>query len=107
MTNSRLVTIEYARTMIECENCGVTAPKHPWPSGWSSCGRSRRLIVEGRKGATAAHWCSSCGYRIRDEPNPTDKEINDIRQRLLELRETASHDGKWSARREGLVPMRQ
>ena len=123
--NERLFTKAELRNLMMCEVCGVTAPKRPWPAGWSGCGRSRRFLYsDATDPSILAHWCPLHQHSNRYEANPTVGELRKLRAQVLEAEHVAAQPEpeivqepaeqaepeqptiKWSARREGLVPMR-
>lgn len=127
---SKLYIHAELRNVMICEACGVTAPKRPWADGWVGNGRSRRAIFRDTIDPTVgAHWCPAHVRGYAKGENPSIRELRDLRERLLEAERSAEQPKsepqieqaaipdpvleaaeetpviKWSARREGLVPM--
>ncbi len=77
-----LIDKSIARAMAVCEGCQKELPARPWPEGWTQYGRSRIRISPDR-GMFSAWWCPTCQSSDRaDRPNPTQKEIADLRRNL-------------------------
>lgn len=124
--NTRLVTREEARNWMECDHCGLRVPAKPWPRDWTGCGISRRRVLrDAKQASTPAYWCPEHQDQISDTPNLKERDLRAIRDRLVaeesvgasaatpvesELKpemepEPEQPTIRWSARREGLVPM--
>lgn len=103
---THMVTRAELREWLVCDECGLQVQVVPWPEGWVGCGMSRRRVYRDCKQAgIPAYWCPQHSDGFTRHTNPKEKELQVIRDRLLEAERQPPTTQRWSARREGLIPL--